>query len=77
VIALIIFGLLLLVLVVTLPIGMWVAARERWQQRVERAYVDRQVRRAERQLHGMATQAMSNMLGVARSRQSHGCEGHR
>ncbi len=60
------FGLLLLLLVITLAIGLWVAASERWQARAERAHLDREVRRAEHRLHHLASNAFGSMLEAAR-----------
>jgi hypothetical protein len=62
VIGLVLLGLLVLVLVVTLAIAFWVAVSQRWQVRAERSRMDLEVRRAERQLHDLASQAFASMI---------------
>lgn len=49
---------------------------QRWQRRVERARVDRQVRRAERKLHNIASDTFMSMTRAARE-SSGRSDGHR
>lgn len=67
--------MIILVLVITegvlsaLLVGSLVVdAMQLWKERAQRAEVEFQVRRAERQLHSMASQAFESMLDAARSR---------
>jgi hypothetical protein len=59
---LVLVGLLVLVLVVTSAIAVWVAIGHRCQTRTERSRIDLEVRRAERQLHDLASQAFAAMI---------------
>lgn len=65
-IGIIIASLLLLLLLASVANVIWAAANQRWEARAERARVDTEVRRAERQLHGLASRAFASMLDVAR-----------
>jgi uncharacterized membrane protein YciS (DUF1049 family) len=67
VIGLILVGLLALALVASLALAVVVVANEHWESRAEETRIDREVRRAEHQLHVLATQAFGAMLDVARS----------
>jgi hypothetical protein len=70
VIGLILIVLLILVPVITMAALLRVAANRRWEARAEEVRIDREVRRAEHQLHNLATRAFAAMLDSARS--SHG-----
>lgn len=65
-IALIIVSLLAASLLVVLAISAWELACRRWEERADRARVDAEVRRAERRLHGLASQAFASMLEATR-----------
>jgi len=67
VIGLILLGLLALALVASLALAVLVVARQRWESRAEETRIDREVRRAEHQLHDVATRAFGAMLDVARN----------
>jgi len=67
VIGMILVGLLALTLVASLVLAVLAVANERWESRAEETRIDREVRRAEQQLHVLATQAFGTMLDVARS----------
>jgi hypothetical protein len=69
VIGLTLIVLLILVLLVTLTALLRVAANRRWEARAEAVRIDREVRRAEHQLHNLAIQAFAAMLDSARSSQ--------
>jgi hypothetical protein len=74
VIGLIIVGLLVVALVACLTTLAWVAACRRWEVRAERARIDTEVRRAERRLHGLASQAFASMLETTRGHSGEGNE---
>ena len=68
-IGLILIVLLILVLLATLVVVLRMTANRRWEARAEEVRIDREVRRAEHQLHNLATQAFAAMLDSARSSQ--------
>jgi hypothetical protein len=53
-------------LVVAVLATVFIEGRQAWHDRAERAHLDYEVRRAERQLHGMASRAFESMLDAAR-----------
>jgi len=66
-IALIIVGLFATSVLVSLAILAWAVACRRWEARADRARIDSEVRRAERRLHGLASQAFASMLEATRA----------
>jgi hypothetical protein len=71
VIGVIVVLILALLLVATLAIWLWMTVSQSyWQRRAEQARVDREVRRAERRLHNLASSAFSSMLTAARGKSS-------
>jgi hypothetical protein len=74
VIGLIVVGLLVVAVVACLAILAWAAACRRWEVRAERARIDTEVRRAERRLHGLASQAFASMLEATRGHSGDGNE---
>ena len=65
-------GLLALAVTACLVVLIRRAVDRRWAVRAERARVDMEVRRAERQLHGLASRAFSSMLEATRGHPAKG-----
>ncbi len=73
-IGVIVVGILLVAVIACLAVLAWVAACRRWEARAERAGLDAEVRRAERRLHGLASQAFASMLEATRRNPGEGTE---
>ena len=71
-IALIVVLAVLLILVVFAGVSTWLAFRQWNEERGERARIDGEVRRAERHLHNLASEAFGSMLDVARQHRTPG-----
>ena len=71
-IGLIILATIVLILLAVIVLLVWVAACQWWEERAERARVEREVRLAERHLHNLASRAFGSMLHVARQRRDQG-----
>jgi hypothetical protein len=69
--------LILLVTVVLVMLALvcllaWIALCRWWEERAERARIERDVRLAERHLHNLASRAFGSMLDLARQRRDQG-----
>lgn len=60
-------GLLLLVLLLSVDFALRATAIRHWEARESQVRINREVRRAEHQLHDLAVQAFAAMLDAARS----------